>query len=349
MTVGIAALGFLSGCVYTGSPSEARPTQISYLHALPILAVAASPDGSYVATASEDKTIIIVRPSTPDETTTLLAHDDWVTSLAFNPTSPQLASGGKDGKLILWSTETWERIGEPLFSGEGIWALAYSPSGSMLAVALEDGSVEVLDALDGRRQVLLRPDAERTNAVTFSPNSDTVLATAHGGDAPEDIVAILWDISTGNELNRLIGHVPTSQAIVTTDPNMGNDLLQSGVLAGNVNDVEFIPDGSRIATAGEDGTVRVWSTLTGAQIDSYQVLGVGLKTAVYSHDGKFIFTGGSNGFAALLNAETLDTLEEIPREGIILNSAAFTPIDAFVVAGYFDGALRIWPTRLQTP
>ena len=71
-----------------------------------------------------------------------------------------------------------------------------------------------------------------------------------------------------------------------------------------VSGAVFSPDGTRIATASNDGTTRLWDAQTGAELLSIPT-GVtnGLHGIDYSPDGKLLATAGRNGTAILWNAE----------------------------------------------
>ena len=68
-----------------------------------------------------------------------------------------------------------------------------------------------------------------------SPDGKTALTGAR------DSVIILWDLATGEQLNRFRGHT------------------------GYVYDVVFSPDGTHALSAAEDGSLRLWRLRNGAE------------------------------------------------------------------------------------
>ncbi len=95
--------------------------------------------------------------------------------------------------------------------------------------------------------------------------------------------------------------------------------------------VVFSPDGSRIATGGEDFFVRIWDVETGAQIRAWEHPN-GLDGITWSHDGKLIVTGAEDGTAYFWDADSYELAWKI-NLGSTINSLDFTLDDRQIVVG----------------
>jgi WD40 repeat protein len=109
----------------------------------------------------------------------------------------------------------------------------------------------------------------------LSPNGSTLvtidLARADRNGVPRLTsarAARVWDFKTGAELFSLRGHT------------------------GAVMAVAFSPDGTRIATAGDDGTVRLWDARSGAEVLSLHVPSAIPWVVTFSPDGSRLATTG---------------------------------------------------------
>jgi WD40 repeat protein len=311
-------------------------------HDDPVLSIAISPDGVDIAASSADKTVVIWDREQGRQVAQLHIHNDWVTGVAFSPSLPQLASSGRDGNVFLWSTETWTRVGTPISLGQSIWALAYSPNGSTIALVLQDGSISLRDATTGGEVSLLVPEAKDTRSVAFSPDGSRLVAT-HAGDSQMAISATVWDIQTARNVAVLSGHGSTAQSLGTSQPDLADGLLQRGVTWGSVNSAAYSPDGRLLATAGGDGTVRLWDPSTSQLIATLVAPEASLYTVSFSNSGLSVFAGGSNGIGLLWDARTYEQILALPQVGIIAKDSGFTPDDQYLVVGYYDGSLRLWP------
>ena len=125
-----------------------------------------------------------------------------------------------------------------------------------------------------------------------------------------------------------------------------------GVFAGHMGNVTmalFSPDGSRVATAGADGTARVWDPVAGALLatlaprDRGKPVGV-LNDIAFSPDGRLLATAGADRRARLWDVQTGHLRDLLRGHAKPLNSVAFSRDGRFVITASDDGTARIWRT-----
>jgi tetratricopeptide (TPR) repeat protein len=228
-------LNALQHALFVGQPSS-FPYDV---HAVPVTAIALSPDGRRLVTASEDETAKIWDTDTGAELRTLPRHNDAIRAVAFDPDGQRLATASDDTTAKVWDANT----GKELFTLDkhlnGVHSVAFSLDGRRLATGSADKTVKVWDANTGGELLTLHGHNDTIRALSFSPNG-RVLASAS-----QDRTVKLWDTSAGTEL-----------------------LPPFKEHAFPVLCIAFSPDGNRVATASGDGVVKVWDSESGTVISS---------------------------------------------------------------------------------
>jgi WD40 repeat protein len=92
---------------------------------------------------------------------------------------------------------------------------------------------------------------------------------------------------------------PPKPIVANTTNYCGNITAQTvciyGSHKGSVNTVAWSPDGQRIASGGNDGTVQVWNARTGSTLVTYRGHKGSIGVLAWSPDGQQIASGGSDG------------------------------------------------------
>ena len=224
----ILATSGADGCIRLWTmESEYRPQIVG--KQLPVIfSLAFSPNGRMLAAAGFDDKVWLFDSERGRLARELDAPGRDIRALSFSPDGTRLAAAGRSGLLRVWEAASGRQISDAKISARRIWALQYSPDGKRLAAAGEDRSVYLLDAATGETSAVL---SERPGIVlTLCFCGPDKLATAGSSN-----VIRLWDLSTHNELYRLVGH---TGSITTLGFETGSKTLISG---------------------GYDTTVRLWN------------------------------------------------------------------------------------------
>jgi serine/threonine protein kinase/WD40 repeat protein len=276
-----------------------------------ILDLALDETGTTVACGTTRGRIEVLRATDMKPERGFGAHRGDVARVAF-VSGREVVSGGVDGVVATWDTTRGERGRTFARDMAAVTAVSFDRRSGLLAAGAVSGQVRVWD-------MAVRPDPPAIGhkglwfTAAFSPDSQ-VMATAERDES----AVILWDVPTGRV-----------RATVPAHP-------------GGVRAVAFDPVRPRLATGGNDGSVRLWSLTD--RSPSHALLGHGSRATavVFSPDGRYLATGDSTGKMRLFRGEDATLLLERQGTGSETRALAFSKGAEQLAATYADGTLVVW-------
>ncbi len=330
-------------------------------HPADVRQVAFSPDGRRLASASYVGTLMAWEV-TGERAFVGQAHRREVNRLVYSPDGARLATASSDGTVKFWDANPGGELATLRAHGR-CCAAAYSPGGQYLATAGWDGEVKVWDAEPDRAGQptgrLVLPVA----AVAFSRDSRLVAAGGgRGHPRPGRAGLAVWEAATGRQVYAL-GEGPTpfravafgpsdrlatdwGAAVKVRDARSGQEEATLRGHAGRVTGVAFAPDG-RLASASEDGTIKVWA-VAGGPAPRFTCVGHdGPALAVaYAPSGPaapgLLASAGRDGTVRLWDGATGRQVRRLGGHRGAVVALAFRPDGGRLATAGQDRTLRLW-------
>jgi WD40 repeat protein len=296
-----------------------------------------TPDERTVVTAGEDGDVILwdVRQAAAGET--LSGH-------ARSAFSPQIADDGKtlytaslDGTVLIWDLVGRRRLGQRFTAGtrnDNNPRYALSSDGRLLAHGQADGAISLVDM---RTLTPLKTfpvvSESGVEGIGFVPGSHLLVV---GGDSGSVALA---DADRGRVVERLHGHRATIRARAVSD----NIIWTPGISA----------DGSLLATASKDGTIRFWSLPDGGARGAPLRFPYGAADVQLSPNGRWLSVVALNRDVVQDRLEIWDvrrrqrvtTLRPAGGAGF----GRFSPDGRFLAVGDLPGRVQAFSTATWKP
>lgn len=275
----------------------------------------ASTDGSIVAIAGGGVSIGVVR-SGADRIDSFPGHKHTTERVAVSGDGEWMVSAADNGELITWRPRDRKLSRRLRASGSPVRDVAiHAAEGqAVAAVAAADGTVTLFDLTSGGES-LLTTHQGGGGVVAVSATSSLVATSSAAG------VIHLWDRTSRTQVGQLLGH------------------------SGPIRALDFADGTNRLASAGGDGTVRIWDPERRTLIAT-TIAGADVASLALSPDGGMVAVGSRDGTIRLWNS--LDGRLDVALHG---HGGATTAIDFVdsktagehrLISASSSGQLRIW-------
>jgi WD40 repeat protein len=288
----------------------------AWFHHGPVLDAAFSRDGRLVVTAGTDDLACVWDIASGERAGPPLRHDAPVFRASFSSDANRVLTASADRTARIWEVPSGREVCRaPRHRGDVV-AAAFSPDGRWFCTASADGTARVCDARTGRERFPALAHHEGQSPIplrdaAFSPDG-RLLVTLSAQSAR------LWCAELGTSAGPELRH-------------KGKKMLAAA----------FNPDGTLLATGGEDKRARLWEVASGRQ-HGPTLEHKGTVVAVsFSPDRKWLATGCDDGTVHIWPAAGGEPIDSLARRDRVecLNWSAD---GRSVVVGSGDNTATVW-------
>lgn len=245
----------------------------------------------------------------------------------------------------------------------GINDLAWSPDGKRIASGGFDATVQVWDALSGKNALIYKGHTKLVTSIGWSPDGKHIASS--GGD----MSGKAWDVQVWNPSSKklitknsvsataqCLVWSPDSKKIVYGDNNTllhvwnietGTTFLYQGHTSGYqmyIVDVAWSPDGTYIASACDDRTVKVWDAHDGKQtfVTHRHANPAPMWAVACSPSGTAIASGDNAASIEVWEARSGKLITSYTGHTREIIALAWSPSSQLIASASNDGTVQVW-------
>jgi WD40 repeat protein len=237
---------------------------------------------------------------------TNMAHRDLVNAVAFNPAGTLLATAGYREVKIWRRFRNVEQAA--VTNGQGLWVV--SSDRKWLASVLPDYSIRLVALENDTIAGVLSGHTNKIRALAFSPDNK------HLASVSDDRTFRIWNVDE-----------PASTKAVD--------------VTAELHAVAWLNGGTEVATAGEDGIIRINSATNLTTLREWKGHTGAVHVLTAFPNGKGLLSGGADGLARVWDPAE-GTVRRYLTQSVVIAAAAISPDGRRVALAGTNELVKLW-------
>lgn len=235
------------------------------------------------------------------------AGDEYAFAVSVSRAAGLAAAGRRDGAVQLWNAKTWEPL-RKFEAHEGYcYAAVFSPDGKALATAGLDGTVKLWNPESGTLRHTFRAGQEAVLSLAFASGGARLVAA-------QGTAVRLWGVREG------------------TSAELGAHPQEVSAVAAS---------GDRAASAGLDGSVKLWDLPGRREIRTLPGHAGCAYAVAFQPGGALVASGGSDKMIRLWSSATGEKVRTLEGHSGAIHSVAFASAGRHLLSAGGDG-VHVW-------
>jgi len=305
----------LTADLFDVMPEQTQPLPPGeYRVAIPVTAVAFSPDGSQLASSGYHE-VLVWNAADSSLIRRISNVAERIYDLEFSADGNTLAvaagTPGQLGELKLFSAADGQLIRTLVRARDAIFALSFSPDGQHLACAGADRSINVVKVANGTEVLRIEDHADWVMDVNWSPNGQRLVTSSR------DKTCKVFEAATGNPVITFSGH--------------GEPVYSAA----------FLADSTSVVSGGSDRKLRIWNSGDAKEVRAIGGFG-GDVFRIQILPGDLILSACGDRAVHEHKAADGALLRKMEGHQDWVYTLSANPGRKLIASGSYDGEIRVW-------
>ncbi len=287
-----------------------KPVKTLKKQSASILSLAFQPNGTALASGSEDKTCVLWNFPEGTILKTIAGYTNGVQAVFYTPEGTYFCTGSN--KYIKIFTPGGEYVNTYPGPATYIWSLSYNAITNQVVAGSYEKNIRMVNFATGKLSFSFMGHLKNALAVAFSPDGKLLASGSL------DQTVKIWDLASKKVIETCTGH------------------------GGNIYCVMFTADSKKVISASNDNSIRIWNVESGKNVMNLSDHTKGVACMALSPDGNYLISGSYDTNIKLWELSSGECIYTFSGHSEAVNAIAFHPEGKSFASGSGDKTIMIW-------